>query len=64
LTVETNLQEASLKQIFKEAEKNHARKIIILGDNEIKTKVVKIKDQKTGTEVTKTIAELSVQDLI
>jgi histidyl-tRNA synthetase len=64
LTVETNLQEASLKQIFKEAKKNHARKIIILGDNEIKTKVVKIKDQKTGTEVTKTIAELSVQDLI
>jgi histidyl-tRNA synthetase len=35
-----------------------------LGDNEIKTKVVKIKDQKTGTEVTKPIAELSVQDLI
>jgi len=64
LTVETNLQEASLKQIFKEAQKNQARKIIILGDNEIKTKVVKIKDQKTGTEVTKPIAELSVQDLV
>jgi len=63
ISVETNLTKVPLKQIFKEAEKYHAKKIIILGDEEMRNQTVKIKDQNDGKEIKRKIDEINLNDL-
>jgi histidyl-tRNA synthetase len=62
LKVETNLEEQNLKQLFKAAKKNQAKKIIVLGDEEIKTQIVKIKDQETGLEINRQFNTITRED--
>jgi histidyl-tRNA synthetase len=52
-SVEMDLMDRNLSKQLKYANAINAKKLIVIGENEIKTKKVKIKDMKTGKETTK-----------
>jgi histidyl-tRNA synthetase len=58
MKVDTDYLNRSLKSAFKQAEKFQAKKIIVLGDQEVATQTVTIKDQIKKTTKTVPIKEL------
>ena len=59
--VEKDICERSLKAQFKYADKNNAKFVLTLGDDEVEAKKARIKNMQTGEEVE---TELSVDDIV
>ena len=49
--VETDIMERSFKAQFKYADKILAKKLLVVGENELNSNIAKVKDMKTGEEI-------------
>lgn len=54
----------SFKKQFEQADKQGARQVWILGDEEIRNNTVSIKDMKTGTQITEQRTSTSIEKLV
>ena len=59
--VETDICERSLKAQFKYADKNNAKFVLTLGDDEVETKKAKIKNMQSGEEIE---VELNADEIV
>ncbi|MDR0696065.1 MAG: histidine--tRNA ligase [Christensenellaceae bacterium] len=58
ISVETDLMNRSLKAQLKCANKINAKYVIVLGDDEMTTNVVKLKNMQTGEEISLSLADI------
>ncbi len=58
LNVQINIEEQKLGKKFKGADKLNVKYVIIIGEEEVKNKVVSLKNMKTGEQQTVTIEEI------